>query len=186
MAVQPVILAGGSGTRLWPLSREFYPKPFLTLTGERSMLQDAISRLEGIEDASPPIIVCNEEHRFLVAEHTRQLGSVSSSIILEPVGRNTAPALTLAALALADASPGSDPVMLVMPADHLIRDVATFQSAVRRGSCLAERGCLVTFGIVPTSPNTNYGYIRKGRALELARASGVDGPETVEGRTRRP
>ena len=165
MALQPIILAGGSGTRLWPLSREHYPKPFLTLTGERSLFQEALCRLDGIEGIFPPIIVCNEEHRFLVSEHTSQVGQTPSSIILEPVGRNTAPALTLAALMLADqcAEQGSEnPVMLVMPADHLIEDVATFQAVVQQGAALAERGCLVTFGVVPTSPKSAYGYIERG------------------------
>ena len=168
MALYPVILAGGSGSRLWPLSREYYPKPFLTVAGERSMLQETIARLDGIEDVSAPIIVCNEEHRFLAAEHARQIGTVVSSIILEPVGRNTAPALTLAALALADGRWGSGaPVVLVLPADHVIRDVATFQSTVTRGVALAEGGCLVTFGIVPSAPETAYGYIKRGRPFEL-------------------
>lgn len=169
MALHPVILAGGSGTRLWPLSRELYPKQFLSLLGERSLLQEAICRLDGIQRLAPPIIVCNEEHRFLVAEHVRQLGKSLSSIILEPVGRNTAPALTLASLSLLDRADGpdpQDPVMLVMPADHVIRDVGVFQSVVQRGAALAERGCLVTFGIVPTAPKTGYGYIRKGESLE--------------------
>ena len=114
--MHPVILAGGSGTRLWPLSRENFPKQFLSLTGDGSMFQETLRRLDGIHDASPPIIVCNEVHRFLVAEQARQTGTSPQSIILEPVGRNTAPALTLAALALADRSRGSpdeDPVMLV-------------------------------------------------------------------------
>ena len=171
MDLHPVILAGGSGTRLWPLSREYYPKQFLNLTGQRSMLQETICRLDGIQEVAPAIIVCNEEHRFLVAEHTRQLGKTPSSIILEPAGRNTAPALTLAALSLADGRQGSDsgdPVMLVMPSDNVIRDVATFQSVVRQGVALAERGCLVTFGIVPTSPETGYGYIKKGQAFDSA------------------
>jgi mannose-1-phosphate guanylyltransferase/mannose-6-phosphate isomerase len=181
MALHPVVLAGGSGTRLWPLSRELYPKQFLTLLGERSLLQQAICRLDGIQRIAPPIIVCNEEHRFLVAEHARQLGQSLSSIILEPVGRNTAPALTLASLSLLGASEGSDaqdPVMLVMPADHVIRDVGVFQAVVQRGAALAEKGCLVTFGIVPTAPKTGYGYIRKGEGLNYSdgdgAANGVD------------
>ena len=174
MALYPVILAGGSGTRLWPLSREHYPKPFLAITGERTMLQETICRLDGIEDVSDPIIVCNEEHRFLVAEQARQLAKAPPLIILEPVGRNTAPALTLAALTLADVGQGSqsgDPVMLVMPADHIIQDVEVFQSAVRRGAGPAESGCLVTFGIEPTSAKTGYGYIKKGGAYKPTRSA---------------
>ena len=173
MALYPVILAGGSGTRLWPLSRELYPKPFLSLTGDRSLFQEAIHRLEGIEGVSPAVVVCNEEHRFLVAEHMRELGKSPLSIILEPVGRNTAPALALAALMLADECKGSDaedPVMLVMPADHVIRDAATFRSAVRLGAVLAEGECLVTFGIVPTSAKTGYGYIKRGSPYQRAEA----------------
>ena len=170
MTVQPVILAGGAGTRMWPLSRELYPKQFLSLTGKSSMLQDTISRLSGIGKLSSPVIVCNEEHRFLVAEHTRQLGAATASIILEPEGRNTAPALTLAALALMghrqdDAM--DDPVMLVMPADHIMRKPGVFRSAVKQGSALAAQGCLITFGIVPTEPKTGYGYIRKGEQLSM-------------------
>ena len=162
MALYPVILAGGSGTRLWPLSREFYPKPFLKVVGDNSMLQDTILRLDGIDDLSPPIVVCNEEHRFLVAEHARQIKHDTRSIILEPVGRNTAPALTLAALSIQANSEGDDSVMLVLSADHVITDVDAFQTAIVQGLRLASQGCVVTFGIVPTGPKTAYGYIRKG------------------------
>ena len=161
MTFQPVILAGGSGTRLWPLSRELYPKQFLPLMGEYSLLQDTLRRLDGIDGIAPPLVVCNEEHRFLAAEHLRQLGRKSAAIALEPVARNTAPALTLAALMLARDG-AADPVMLVMPADHVIRDAARFRNAVMRGAELAEQGCIVTFGIAPHSPLTGYGYIRKG------------------------
>ena len=173
MSVHPVILAGGSGTRLWPLSREYFPKPFLNLTGDSSLFQGTILRLDGIEGISHPVVVCNEEHRFLVAEQAKEIGRPPLSIILEPVSRNTAPALTLAALALADpAARLDDPVMLVLPADHVIRDVSTFQSAVRAGVRLAASGSLVTFGIVPGSPETGYGYVKKGPALDSARESG--------------
>lgn len=170
MALHPVILAGGSGTRLWPLSREFYPKPFLNVVGQRSMLQETVLRLDGIEDLRPPIVVCNEEHRFLVAEHARQVNRRPEAIVLEPVGRNTAPALTLAALSLKNASVEDDPVMLVLPADHVMNDVDAFQEAINVGVRLAEQECVVTFGIVPTGPQTGYGYIQKGPIHGDARA----------------
>jgi mannose-1-phosphate guanylyltransferase/mannose-6-phosphate isomerase len=156
----PVILSGGSGTRLWPLSREHYPKQLLALTGERTLLQETAHRLDGIEGVLPPIVVCNEEHRFLVAEQLREVNIVPSSIVLEPVGRNTAPALALAAMSLLEK--GDDPIMLVMPADHVIADISAFQSVVKNGIELAAMGRLVTFGIVPDYPATGYGYIKKG------------------------
>ena len=171
MHLLPVILSGGSGTRLWPLSREAYPKQFLPLTGDESLLQATVRRLDGVEEEIPgeisllsPLIVCNEAHRFLVAEQFRLLGRTPASIMLEPVGRNTAPALTLAALmALQE---GDDPVLIVTPADHLIRDQDEFRRMVAQGLQLAEKGAVVTFGIVPDVPETGYGYIRKGRLLE--------------------
>jgi mannose-1-phosphate guanylyltransferase / mannose-6-phosphate isomerase len=163
MVIHPVILSGGSGSRLWPLSREYYPKQLLALVGERTLLQETVSHLEGVKEAAEPIVVCNEEHRFLVAEQIRQLGGKPSDIILEPAGRNTAPALTLAALAITQG--GQDGVMLVMPSDHVIQDRAAFVNAVRQGAELAAQGALVTFGIVPTSPQTGYGYIKQGELL---------------------
>lgn len=156
MSVLPVILCGGAGTRLWPLSREHYPKQLLNLTGEHSMLQATALRLEGM----PPILVGNEQYRFLMAEQLRQVGVVPAATVLEPGGRNTAPALTLAAL-LARAG-GDDPVLVVMPADHVIGDEAAFRAAVAQAVPLAEAGCLVTFGIVPSAPETGYGYIEVG------------------------
>ncbi len=163
MTLHPVILAGGSGTRLWPLSREFYPKPFLSIADGQSMLQGTILRLEGVEDTAAPVVVCNEGHRFLVAEHARQIGCVPMSILLEPVGRNTAPALTLAALTLRnEAGEGDDPVMLVLPADHIINGADAFRTAVELAADLASAGRIVTFGITPRSPSTGYGYIRRG------------------------
>lgn len=151
----PVVLSGGSGTRLWPLSRELYPKQLLPLVGKRTMLQETVQRLEGLETAAP-LIVCNEAHRFLVAEQLRQLDITPEAIILEPVGRNTAPAIALAALR---AEPGA--LLLVLPADHVVRDVRAFQAAVRNAQPAAEAGKLVTFGIVPNAPETGYGYIKK-------------------------
>ncbi|MBV9911586.1 MAG: NTP transferase domain-containing protein, partial [Sinobacteraceae bacterium] len=157
----PVILSGGAGTRLWPLSRELYPKQLLALTGERTMLQQTVLRLAGLP-ASGPVVVCNEAHRFLVAEQLRQLKIEAPAVVLEPVGRNTAPAIALAAWAAMKAEPGGvDPALLVLPADHVIRDVAAFQQAVRVALPAVEEGKLVAFGIVPTAPETGYGYIQR-------------------------
>jgi len=162
----PVILSGGAGTRLWPLSRELYPKQLLALIGERTMLQQTASRLEGL-GAAAPVVVCNEAHRFLVAEQLRQLGIEPRAMVLEPFGRNTAPAIALAAYAAlaADAARGSvdaDPVLLVLPADHVMRDVPAFHRAVHTALRAAESGQLVTFGVVPSAPETGYGYIQRG------------------------
>jgi len=159
----PVILSGGAGTRLWPLSRELYPKQLLALTGERTMLQQTALRLEGMA-AAPPVIVCNESHRFLVAEQLRQVNIEPRALILEPFGRNTAPAIALAALAALKVSGGAadaDPVLLVLPADHVIRDVPAFQKAVRVALPAAEQGKLVTFGVIASTPETGYGYIQR-------------------------
>lgn len=157
----PIIMAGGSGTRLWPLSRQLNPKQFLPLTGGQTMLQETIARLHGIEHA-PPCLICNEQHRFLAAEQLRQMDLEEAAIILEPVGRNTAPAIALGALqAVAD---GADPVLFVLAADHLIRDVPAFHRAIAQALPLAEAGKLVTFGIAPTHPETGYGYIQRGAA----------------------
>jgi mannose-1-phosphate guanylyltransferase/mannose-6-phosphate isomerase len=162
----PVILSGGAGTRLWPLSRELYPKQLLALTGERTMIQQTVLRLEGLA-AAQPVVVCNEAHRFLVAEQLRQLGVEPQAVVLEPMGRNTAPAIALAAhAALKKAGPkaAGDPLLLVLPADHVIRDVPAFHKAVQAAVGAAQAGQLVTFGIVPTTPETGYGYIQRGAA----------------------
>ena len=164
MKIYPVILSGGSGTRLWPLSREHYPKQLLALVGEQTMLQQTISRLDNLPNIQAPLVVSNEEHRFLVAEQLRQLNKTPEAIILEPVGRNTAPALTLAALILMKSDP--DAVMLVMPADHVIQNNTAFQLAVEHGARFAEQNQLVTFGVVPTGPETGYGYIKKGAPID--------------------
>ncbi len=144
------------------MSREFYPKPFLSIAGLHSMFQETILRLDGMADMARPIIVCNEEHRFLVAEQGRQIGSMPQSILLEPVGRNTAPALTVAALALENRADDDDPLILAFPADHAIGDVAAFQSAVVVAARLAKDNCIVTLGVTPDSPHTGYGYMRRG------------------------
>ena len=165
MLIQPVVLSGGSGTRLWPLSREKYPKQLLALTGEDSLLQATLRRLEGVvgADSAAPLVVCNEDYRFVVAEQLRLIGQ-KGQIVLEPAGRNTAPALTIAAFAAQ--SDGEDPVLLVMPADHVVSQPAVFQSAVRHAAELAQDGAIVTFGIAPDRPETGYGYIQAGPQVD--------------------
>ena len=160
--VLPVILAGGGGTRLWPLSRGHYPKQFLAIGGNDSLLQQTLTRLLGAKDltAAPPIVVCNEEHRFLVAEQARVTGVELATILLEPVGRNTAPALSAAAIVAR--RDDADPLLLMMPSDHLIADREAFHRAVQAGARLAASGEVVTFGIVPTRAETGYGYIELG------------------------
>jgi mannose-1-phosphate guanylyltransferase/mannose-6-phosphate isomerase len=156
----PVILSGGAGTRLWPLSREMYPKQLLPLIGQYTMLQDTVTRLAGIRGASAPIIVCNDAHRFTVAEQVRALQLSAAAILLEPVGRNTAPAVALAALKALQLDPQA--TLVVAPADHVIRDAAAFQKAAEVAAAQAATGKLVTFGIVAHAPETGYGYIRRG------------------------
>jgi mannose-1-phosphate guanylyltransferase/mannose-6-phosphate isomerase len=179
----PVVLSGGSGTRLWPLSREHFPKQLLPLTGGgETMLQATVARTAGLPGVGAPVVVCNEAHRFMVAEQLRQAGVEGTRIVLEPIGRNTAPAIALAAHAALGAAAASgdaadsDPLLLVLPADHVVRDVAAFQAAVRAALPAAAAGRLVTFGVVPEAPETGYGYIR--RAAEplagLAGASAAD------------
>lgn len=158
----PVILSGGAGSRLWPLSRELYPKQLLPLLGPRTMLQETLQRLAGLE-AAAPVVVCNEAHRFLVAEQLRAIDCHAGAIVLEPTGRNTAPAIALAAHAALAANEG-DGLLLVLPADHVIRDVTAFQAAIAVAASAARANHLVTFGVVPRSPETGYGYIRRGEA----------------------
>jgi mannose-1-phosphate guanylyltransferase/mannose-6-phosphate isomerase len=165
MLIQPVVLSGGSGTRLWPLSREKYPKQLLPLIGEDSLLQATLRRATDIADTqmAPPIVVSNEEYRFVIAEQLRLMGR-PGLILLEPVGRNTAPALTIAALTAMKS--GADPVLLVMPADHVIADVAAFRAAVAKGGKRANQGNIVTFGIAPVTPETGFGYIQAGASID--------------------
>ena len=157
--ITPVIMAGGSGSRLWPLSRSLYPKQFLALTGGNTMLQETLCRLSAL-DVSSPLVICNEEHRFIVAEQLRSIDK-AGSIILEPVGRNTAPAIALAA----EVTLNNDPLLLVLAADHVIQDKAAFTDAVNNAVPLAQAGKLVTFGIVPTQAHTGYGYIKRGNSV---------------------
>jgi mannose-1-phosphate guanylyltransferase/mannose-6-phosphate isomerase len=164
----PVILSGGAGTRLWPLSRELYPKQLLPLVGEHTMLQDTVLRLAGL-NAAPPVVVCNEAHRFLVAEQLRLINAPAQAIVLEPAGRNTAPAIALAAHAALSAAgaagtAGEELLLLVLPADHVIRNAHAFRDAVQVAVSAARAGNLATFGVVPQAPETGYGYIRRGAA----------------------
>ena len=172
--IQAVILSGGSGTRLWPLSREAYPKQFLPLAGEATMLQATWQRVAGISSRGP-LVIANEEHRFVAAEQLQQVGAEPAAIILEPAGRNTAPAIAVAALeATRD---GDDALLLVLPSDHVIGDVPAFLKAVEQAAGPADAGKLVTFGIVPTGPETGYGYIR---------AATGDGARAVERFVEKP
>jgi mannose-1-phosphate guanylyltransferase/mannose-6-phosphate isomerase len=164
----PVILCGGTGTRLWPLSRATYPKQYWPLagSGEDTLLQQTHLRLQGLPGLAPPLLICNEDHRFIVAEQMRQIGVDPAAILLEPIGRNTAPAVAVAALKATSA--GDDPLLLVLAADHAIQDIPRFRSTVQAGMAAAEAGRLVTFGIVPKAAETGYGYIEASESLSGA------------------
>jgi mannose-1-phosphate guanylyltransferase/mannose-6-phosphate isomerase len=170
--IHPVILSGGSGTRLWPMSRTLYPKQILPLIGDHSLLQQAVLRVDGLSGFAAPLIVANEEHRFIIAEQLREIGLARHALLLEPVGRNTAPAACVAALSLVEAEP--DALMLLMPSDHVIEDRAAFLTAVERAATAARIGRLATFGIQPERPETGFGYIERAAAL-----SGADGAFAV-------
>jgi mannose-1-phosphate guanylyltransferase/mannose-6-phosphate isomerase len=175
----PVLLSGGVGSRLWPVSREAYPKQFLALASELSMLQDTLARTAGLDSAAP-LVICNDEHRFMVAEQLRQLAVKPAAIILEPEGRNTAPAVALAAMRALEQDP--DALLLVLPADHVIRDPEAFTDAVKLGINEAAGGALMTFGIVPNTPETGYGYLHLGEARGeglFALESFVEKPDAV-------
>jgi mannose-1-phosphate guanylyltransferase / mannose-6-phosphate isomerase len=177
--IHPVILSGGSGTRLWPMSRSLYPKQLLALTGERSLLQETALRLAGGGGFAAPLVIANEEHRFIIAEQLRAIGVDAAAVVLEPVGRNTAPAATIAALRLVRDDP--DALMLVMPSDHAIVDADAFRAAIAHAAAAARAGRLVTFGIAPERAETGYGYIAKGQALE-----GADGAFAVAAFVEKP
>ena len=172
----PVILCGGTGTRLWPLSRASYPKQYWPLAGEanETLLQQTMQRLHGLQDLSAPLLICNEDHRFIVAEQMRQIGVEPAAILLEPMGRNTAPAVAVAALKAT--ARGEDPLLLVLAADHVIRRPARFRAAIKAGIPAAEAGRLVSFGIVPTAPETGYGYIEAAEPLPQHLPTASDEP----------
>src|SRR3954468_24098057 len=163
--LQPVILCGGSGTRLWPLSREHEPKQLHALNGEGTLLQQTALRCGALSSTAEPILVCNEAHRFMVADQLRRAGAKPKSVLLEPLARGTAPALTLAAV---HAVTADDPVLLVMPSDHVVQDKQAFHDAVDRAAALARQGYIVTFGVPPAGPETGYGYIRAGAKVKSA------------------
>jgi len=177
--IHPVILSGGSGTRLWPMSRSLYPKQLLALVGERSLLQQTVLRVAGDFGFAPPLIIANEEHRFIIAEQLREIGAIADALVLEPVGRNTAPAACVAALRLAASEP--DALMLVMPSDHVIADLAAFRAAIGRAAAAARAGRLVSLGIRPERPETGYGYIAAGVPIE-----GVEGAFAVSRFVEKP
>jgi mannose-1-phosphate guanylyltransferase/mannose-6-phosphate isomerase len=169
--ILPIILAGGSGTRLWPLSRALYPKQLINLVDEHTMLQNTVRRLDGLSDAANPVVICNDEYRFMVAEQLRLIDVKPGAIILEPVGRNTAPALAVAALWAINN--GMDPVLLILPADHHIQFADKFQQALKTGYDYARAGRLITFGIIPEKPETGYGYIKMGNPLASTNEAGA-------------
>ena len=162
--IHPVILSGGSGTRLWPMSRTLYPKQLLRLLGEDSLLQQTVRRVGDRDRFAAPLLVANEEHRFIIAEQLREIGARVRSLLLEPVGRNTAPAACVAALTLAESDP--EALMLLLPSDHMIADEAAFAAAIDCAAAAAAGGALVTFGITPERPETGYGYIRRGAPID--------------------
>jgi len=177
--ITPVILSGGAGTRLWPMSRRDYPKQFLPLAGDQTMLQETALRVGVPQRFAPVLVVCNEEHRFMVAEQLRRQEQAPQGILLEPIGRNTAPALTAAALWLLDRDP--DAIMLVLPSDHVVQNAAAFREAAYMAAAAAESGRLVTFGIAPRAPETGFGYIAAGGSVD-----GLDGVRAVDGFVEKP
>ena len=183
MQIIPIILSGGSGIRLWPLSRKEFPKQYLPLAGDNTMLQETILRLSGLVNLADPIVVCNADHRFLVAEQCQQINIKNPTILLEPVSRNTAPAI--AAAALQSLKYSEDTTLLVLSADHVIQDIDAFHVAINIANNQAQEGKLITFGIVPTDANTGYGYIKASKnyvngAYKVEEFVEKPDPETAE------
>ena len=164
--IVPVILSGGSGTRLWPLSRKQHPKQYLNVHGKKSMLQETILRLNNLPDTKDPIIICNTDHRFIVGEQMKEIGFSNPKIIIEPVARNTAPAIAAVALQVKE-DEGKEAILLVLPADHIINDIVGFHRSINIAAKNAKSGALVTFGVLPTNANTEYGYIKKSGSLNI-------------------
>jgi len=184
MKLSPVVLAGGGGTRLWPLSREHYPKQFLSLFGEKTLLQNTLLRMDGLNtsvEVLDPVIICNEAHRFLVTEQSAQISRNISNIILEPKGRNTAPALTVAAIQQIENE--GDAIIIMMPADHVITEIALFHDAIKAAMEMAQDNYLVTFGIKPASPETGYGYIHIADKIKTSNEQFI---HAISGFTEKP
>ena len=176
----PIILCGGSGTRLWPLSRESYPKQYLSINSKegKSLLQNTQERILGIDNLKNPILVCNEEHRFIVAEQMREIKTKPNSILLEPFGKNTAPAINLAALIALEKE--KDPILLVLSSDHEVKNKTKFQEMINLGIRYCNDDKLVTFGIVPNSPITGYGYIKSVKPFNAKNTKGINIEEFIE------
>ena len=179
-SIVPIILSGGSGTRLWPLSRESFPKQYISIAEDKkkSMVQTTYERLIGIQDLENPILICNEDHRFIIAEQFREINIKPKSILLEPFGKNTAPAIALAAFKALET--GDDPILLILSSDHYIKSSSVFRRTIKKGIEYSQKNRLVTFGIVPKSPDTGYGYIKVKDAIKISSNNGYEIEKFIE------